>query len=130
MSEFPTTLEAAQHAHAQGLKTIAGAPNVVRGGSHSGNVAAIALAREGVLDGLSSDYVPSSLLPAAWCLYRDAGFTLPQALHVVSRGPAQAAGLHDRGCIAPGLRADLLHVRELDGEPSVRAVYVGGARVV
>ncbi|MEO8804557.1 MAG: alpha-D-ribose 1-methylphosphonate 5-triphosphate diphosphatase [Burkholderiaceae bacterium] len=129
MSEFPTTLEAARHAHRHGLKTIAGAPNVVRGGSHSGNVAAITLAREGVLDGLSSDYVPGSLLQAAWCLHRDAGFSLPEAMQVVSRGPAEAAGLHDRGQIAAGLRGDLVRVRELDAHPVVREVYVGGARV-
>jgi alpha-D-ribose 1-methylphosphonate 5-triphosphate diphosphatase len=129
MSEFPTTLEAARHAHGHGLKTIAGAPNVVRGGSHSGNVAAITLAREGVLDGLSSDYVPGSLLQAAWCLYRDAGFSLPEAMRVVSRGPAEAAGLHDRGRIEPGLRGDLVRVRELDAHPVVRAVFVAGERV-
>lgn len=129
MSEFPTTLAAARHAHAQGLKTIAGAPNVVRGGSHSGNVAAAELAREGVLDGLSSDYVPGSLLQAAWCLHRDAGFPLPEAVAVVSAGPAAAAGLHDRGAIAPGLRADLVRVRELDAHPVVRSVHVGGERV-
>jgi alpha-D-ribose 1-methylphosphonate 5-triphosphate diphosphatase len=129
MSEFPTTLDAARHAHRHGLKTIAGAPNVVRGGSHSGNVAAITLAREGVLDGLSSDYVPGSLLQAAWCLHRDAGFSLPEAMQVVSRGPAEAAGLRDRGEIAAGLRGDLVRVRELDAHPVVREVYVGGARV-
>lgn len=129
MSEFPTTLEAARHAHRHGLKTIAGAPNVVRGGSHSGNVAAITLAREGVLDGLSSDYVPGSLLQAAWCLHRDAGFSLPEAMQVVSRGPAEAAGLHDRGRIDCGLRADLVRVRELDAHPVVRSVHVGGERV-
>lgn len=129
MSEFPTTLAAARHAHAQGLKTIAGAPNVVRGGSHSGNVAAAELAREGVLDGLSSDYVPGSLLQAAWCLHRDAGFSLPEAVHVVSRGPAEAAGLQDRGAIAPGQRADFIRVRELDAHPVVRASFVGGGRV-
>ena len=129
MSEFPTTLAAARHAHSKGLKTIAGAPNVVRGGSHSGNVAAAELAREGVLDGLSSDYVPGSLLQAAWTLHRDEGFALPEALHVVSRGPAEAAQLFDRGRIEPGLRADLLRVRELDGHPVVREVFVGGRRV-
>lgn len=128
MSEFPTTMAAARHAHAQGLRTIAGAPNVVRGGSHSGNVAAVDLAREGVLDGLSSDYVPSSLLQAAWCLHRDAGFSLPEAVNAVSRGPSQAAALHDRGEIAPGLRADLVRVREHDGHPVVRAVYLKGRR--
>jgi alpha-D-ribose 1-methylphosphonate 5-triphosphate diphosphatase len=129
MSEFPTTLAAAKHAHGHGLKTIAGAPNVVRGGSHSGNVAAVDLAREGVLDGLSSDYVPGSLLLAAWRLHRDAGFSLPEAVQVVSRGPADAAGLHDRGSIAPGQRADLIRVRELEGWPVVRASFVAGRRV-
>lgn len=129
MSEFPTTLAAARHAHAHGLKTIAGAPNVVRGGSHSGNVAAATLAREGVLDGLSSDYVPGSLLQAAWVLHRDAGFSLPEAMRVVARGPAEAAGLHDRGEIAPGLRGDLLRVREVEAHPVVREVYVAGRRV-
>ncbi len=129
MSEFPTTLEAARHAHRHGLKTIAGAPNVVRGGSHSGNVSAMDLAREGVLDGLSSDYVPGSLLQAAWCLHRDAGFSLPEAMQVVAAGPAEAAGMHDRGLIAPGLRGDLVRVRELDAHPVVRAVFVGGERV-
>lgn len=129
MSEFPTTLAAARHAHAHGLKTIAGAPNVVRGGSHSGNVAAATLAREGVLDGLSSDYVPGSLLQATWVLHREAGFSLPEAMRVVARGPAEAAGLHDRGEIAPGLRGDLLRVREVEAHPVVREVYVEGRRV-
>lgn len=130
MSEFPTTLAAARHAHGHGLKTIAGAPNVVRGGSHSGNVAAVELARQGVLDGLSSDYVPGSLLQAAWVLHREAGFSLPEAVRVVARGPAEAAGLHDRGEIAPGQRGDLLRVREVGGHPVVREAYVAGRRVV
>jgi alpha-D-ribose 1-methylphosphonate 5-triphosphate diphosphatase len=128
MSEFPTTLAAARHAHASGLSTIAGAPNVVRGGSHSGNVAAAELAREGVLDGLSSDYVPGSLLQAAWRLHADAGFSLPEAVRVVSRGPALAAGLDDRGAIAPGHLGDLLRVAVLDGHPVVRQAWVGGER--
>jgi alpha-D-ribose 1-methylphosphonate 5-triphosphate diphosphatase len=128
MSEFPTTMEAARHAHRHGLQTIAGAPNVVRGGSHSGNVAAIDLARAGVLDGLSSDYVPSSLLQAVWCLRREAGFTLPEGVNVVSFGPAVAAGLHDRGRIALGLRADFVRVHELHQHPVVRAVFVEGER--
>lgn len=129
MSEFPTTREAAAHAHAHGLTTVAGAPNMVRGGSHSGNVAAIELAQAGVLDVLSSDYVPASLLPGAWRLYRDGGFSLPEAMQVVSQRPAQVVGLTDRGALAPGLRADMLRVRELEGRPLVRATYVGGTRV-
>lgn len=129
MSEFPTTLEAARHARHKGLATVAGAPNVVRGGSHSGNVSAITLAREGVLDALSSDYVPGSLLQAAWLLEREAGFSLSEALALVSLNPARACGLHDRGAIADGLRADLVRVKDLGGQPVVREVWRGGLRV-
>jgi alpha-D-ribose 1-methylphosphonate 5-triphosphate diphosphatase len=129
MSEFPTTMGAARHARTLGLCTVAGAPNVVRGGSHSGNVAALDLARAGVLDALSSDYVPASLLQAAWRLHHDAGFTLPEAVKVVSRAPALATGLADRGEIAPGLRADLVRVVEVGGLPTVREVFRAGRRV-
>lgn len=128
MSEFPTTLAAAERAHALGLVTVAGAPNVVRGGSHSGNVAALELARAGVLDALSSDYVPGSLLQAAWALHRG-GMAMPAAVRTVSRAPALACGLDDRGEIAPGLRADLLRVQDVDGMPVVREVLRGGRRV-
>jgi alpha-D-ribose 1-methylphosphonate 5-triphosphate diphosphatase len=106
-----------------------GAPNVVRGGSHSGNVSALELARAGVLDALSSDYVPASLLLAAWLLRRDAGFPLGEAVAVVTRAPARAAGFDDRGEIAPGLRADLVRVREVEGHPVVREVWSRGRRV-
>lgn len=129
MSEFPTTLAAARHAKSRGLSTVAGAPNVVRGGSHSGNVSAIELAREGVLDALSSDYVPGSLMLAAWLLQCDAGFTLSEAVSVVSLRPARACGLDDRGAIAVGLRADLSRVKEIDDQPAVAEVYVRGRRV-
>jgi alpha-D-ribose 1-methylphosphonate 5-triphosphate diphosphatase len=129
MSEFPTTLAAARHARSNGLATVAGAPNVVRGGSHSGNVSAIELAREGVLDALSSDYVPGSLMLAAWMLRRDAGFSLSEAMATVSLNPAKACGLNDRGVIEAGLRADFSRVRDIDGHPTVREVYVQGRRV-
>ncbi|MET0334817.1 MAG: alpha-D-ribose 1-methylphosphonate 5-triphosphate diphosphatase [Rhizobacter sp.] len=130
MSEFPTTLAAAHRAKALGLCTVMGAPNVIRGGSHSGNVAAMALAREGVLDALSSDYVPGSLLRSAWKLVQDGGFSLPAAVNVVSRNPAHAVGLKDRGEIATGLRADLIRVKDLNDYPVVREAWVGGRRVI
>ncbi len=135
MSEFPTTLAAAQAARDHGLLTVLGAPNVVRGGSHSGNVAAAELARLGLLDILSSDYVPGSLLSAMLRLVRDGIFTLPQAVRAITRSPAQAAGLHDRGAIEPGLRADLVqvHLAELPGgaqQAVVRAVWREGRRVL
>lgn len=130
ISEFPTRVAAAQAARERGMATVMGAPNVVRGGSHSGNVAAVELARLGLLDALSSDYVPASLLLAAFRLTEDAGFSIPQAIATVSLNPARAASLQDRGAIAPGLRADLVQVRLVGRQPVVRAVWREGRRVV
>jgi alpha-D-ribose 1-methylphosphonate 5-triphosphate diphosphatase len=128
VSEFPTTLTAARAAREHGLQILMGAPNLVRGGSHSGNVSAGELAREGLVDILSSDYVPVSLLHGAFTL-AEGGIGLPQALATVTINPARAAGLEDRGRIEPGLRADLLRVRLVDGVPVVRAVWREGERV-
>ncbi|MFZ2388934.1 MAG: alpha-D-ribose 1-methylphosphonate 5-triphosphate diphosphatase [Polaromonas sp.] len=135
MSEFPTTVVAAREARARGLRTVMGGPNVVRGGSHSGNVAAHELARLGLLDILSSDYVPGSMLSGAVRLVSDEVLTLPQAIATVTRTPALATGLADRGALAAGLRADLIQVRmaELpDGarHAVVRAVWREGQRVL
>ncbi|MCF4127693.1 alpha-D-ribose 1-methylphosphonate 5-triphosphate diphosphatase [Methylobacterium sp. SyP6R] len=130
LAEFPTTLEAAQAAHAAGITVMMGAPNLIRGGSHSGNVAAEELARDGLLDVLSSDYVPASLLMAAFSLpERVDSITLPEAIATVTANPARATGLDDRGRIAPRLRADLVRVRLAEGVPVVRQVWRQGRRV-
>jgi alpha-D-ribose 1-methylphosphonate 5-triphosphate diphosphatase len=130
LSEFPTTMEAARASRRENLKVLMGAPNIVRGGSHSGNIAARDLAEDGLLDVLSSDYVPCSLLQATFML-ADAvdGLDLPQAVAMVTANPANAAGLDDRGAIAPGKRADLIQVRLDDGIPVVRSVWRQGMRV-
>lgn len=127
--EFPTTLTAARRAKALGLATVAGAPNIVRGGSHSGSVAAADLAAAGLLDMLSSDYVPTSLINAAWLMTEYADLTLPRAVATVTSRPADAAGLTDRGMIRVGLRADLVRVHQVAGMPVVRDVWVAGTRV-
>lgn len=129
ISEFPTTLEAAAAAKRAGLATIGGAPNVVRGKSHSGNVAALDLVAEGCLDALSSDYVPQSLAHAAFRLHEALGLPLPQAIATVSSAPARMIGLDDRGAIAPGLRADLAQIALHDGVPIVRRVWREGVRI-
>jgi alpha-D-ribose 1-methylphosphonate 5-triphosphate diphosphatase len=130
ISEFPTTLEAARAARARGMTTIMGGPNVVRGGSHSGNVSASELAEAGLLDALSSDYVPSSLLHGALMLHDNNGLTLPQAIATVTLNPAAMAGFTDRGEIAPNKRADWVRVRRLDdGTPVVRETWRAGQRV-
>jgi alpha-D-ribose 1-methylphosphonate 5-triphosphate diphosphatase len=131
IAEFPTTVEAASASHAASVAVLMGAPNVVRGGSHSGNVAAELLAREGVLDILSSDYVPASLLLGAFELARRInGLGLAAAIRTVTLHPAHATGLADRGMIAPGLRADLVRIRLVRELPMVREVYRGGHRVL
>jgi alpha-D-ribose 1-methylphosphonate 5-triphosphate diphosphatase len=129
ISEFPTALPAARLARAYGMMNVMGAPNVVRGGSHSGNVSAQALAEAGLLNVLSSDYVPASLLHAAFVLHQRAGLSLPGAMRTVALNPARAIGLTDRGEIAPGQRADLVRVRLHGDLPIVREVWRGGGRV-
>ncbi|MGK8435904.1 alpha-D-ribose 1-methylphosphonate 5-triphosphate diphosphatase [Ectopseudomonas hydrolytica] len=130
IAEFPTTLEAAKASHELGLKVLMGAPNLVRGGSHSGNIAAAELARHGVLDILSSDYYPASLLHAAWLLAgQDNDYDLPAAIATVSRAPARAAGLDDRGEIRVGLRADLVQARAHGQQPVIQQVWRQARRV-
>ncbi|MDO9623670.1 MAG: alpha-D-ribose 1-methylphosphonate 5-triphosphate diphosphatase [Pseudomonas sp.] len=130
IAEFPTTLEAAKASHELGMKVLMGAPNIVRGGSHSGNIAAAELAQHGVLDILSSDYYPASLLQAALLLAgQDNAYDLPRAIATVSKVPAQAAGLDDRGEIRVGLRADLLLMRVHDGQALIQQVWRQAKRV-
>ncbi|MFZ4964096.1 alpha-D-ribose 1-methylphosphonate 5-triphosphate diphosphatase [Pseudomonas gingeri] len=130
IAEFPTTMEAANACNRLGMAVLMGAPNVVRGGSHSGNVAAAALAKDGLLDILSSDYYPASLLQAAFLLAaQDNDCDLPRTVAMVSRAPAHAAGLDDRGEIRVGLRADLIHARNQGGLPVIQQVWRQAKRV-
>lgn len=130
LAEFPTSIEAAQASHDAGMSVLMGAPNVVRGGSHSGNIAAADLARQGVLDVLSSDYVPFSLIHAPFVLADEIdGLDLPAAIRLVTATPAKTVGLDDRGSLAVGKRADLVRVRRETGVPVVRSVWRQGERV-
>lgn len=130
LAEFPTSLEAAKASHQAGMSVLMGAPNIVRGKSHSGNIAARDLAGKGVLDVLSSDYVPLSLLHAPFVLADELEtISLPKALAMVTSTPARTVGLDDRGRIAVGLRADVVRVRRASGVPVVRGVWREGRRV-
>ena len=128
ISEFPTTVEAAAYAKEKGLGTIAGAPNVVRGGSHSGGVSVGELAEKGILDGLSSDYVPASLLQAVLKLHSRHGIALPAAMGMVTWKVADMLGLRDRGHLRAGLRADIVRFRALGDTPVLSAVWSQGER--
>jgi alpha-D-ribose 1-methylphosphonate 5-triphosphate diphosphatase len=128
LSEFPTTVAAAQAARAAGIGIIMGGPNLVKGGSHSGNVSAAELAQLDLLDIMSSDYVPASLIQSAFLLRDQQGWTMSKAVNTVARNPAQAIGLADRGEIAQGQLADFIRVRESGGMPIVRGTWCKGER--
>jgi alpha-D-ribose 1-methylphosphonate 5-triphosphate diphosphatase len=127
VSEFPVTMVAARAAKSAGMQVIAGAPNIVRGGSHSGNVSASDLLKSHAVDAFASDYVPNSLVEAAFQCAE--GIGLPRAVTLITDRPARLAGLSDRGRLAPGQRADLVRVRVHDSLPVVRQVWRAGERV-
>jgi alpha-D-ribose 1-methylphosphonate 5-triphosphate diphosphatase len=129
ISEFPVTMEAAQAAAKLGVQVIAGAPNIVRGGSHSGNVAALDLVKAGAVDVLASDYVPPAMIEAAWLAAGSGAITLPEAVAMITDRAARMVGLHDRGRVEAGLRADLVQVRPHEGHAVVRRVWRAGRRV-
>ncbi|MDP4029055.1 MAG: alpha-D-ribose 1-methylphosphonate 5-triphosphate diphosphatase [Gallionella sp.] len=130
VSEFPVNLETAQAARAAGLATLYGAPNILRGKSQSGSMRALDAVIEGVADCLCGDYSPAALLPAVMQLPNLAGIPLHEAIALVTRNPARAAGLHDRGVIAAGKRADLLAVRNLGKLPQAARVWSSGITVM
>lgn len=127
-AEFPTTVEAAQACKDHGIAVMMGAPNLIRGGSHSGNVAAMELAQAGLLDIISSDYVPAGLLLSAFKLAQ-VWDDLPRAISCVTKKPAQAASLNDRGTLTPGTRGDMLRVRSINDLCAIRGVWSKGRQV-
>lgn len=127
-AEFPTTVEAAEACRTQGIAVMMGAPNLIRGGSHSGNVSAEDLARANLLDIVSSDYVPSALLLSAFRLSEIWG-DLPRAVATLTSNPAKAAHLTDRGALQVGLRGDVLRIRKIGQTPLLRGVWSQGNRV-
>ena len=118
-AEFPLGLAAAAHARARGLLVVCGAPNAIRGSSHNGNASTRDLVARGLVDALTSDYVPNSVLGAAWTLHRLGLVGVPAAIALVTSGPAAVAGLSDRGRLEVGLRADLALIDDVGPWPRV-----------
>lgn len=125
--EFPVTLEAAAEARRRGMYIAMGSPNVLRGGSHSGNLSALEAIDAGVVDILAADYYPAALLHAVFILARH-GLPLHSAVNLVSHNPATALGLHDRGSIVVGKHADLVFVDDAD-RPRIRGALRRGAPI-
>jgi alpha-D-ribose 1-methylphosphonate 5-triphosphate diphosphatase len=129
ISEFPLDLDTARAGHAAGLVTLFGAPNVLRGRSQSGALSARDAIAAGVAGALCSDYAPQAMLPALFVLTDEMGLDWSQALDLLAGASARAAGLSDRGVIAPGKRADLIRVRDTGAALSVTATWVAGRQV-
>jgi alpha-D-ribose 1-methylphosphonate 5-triphosphate diphosphatase len=130
VAEFPVTAEAAEAARAHGMCVIMGGPNLIRGGSYSGNVPASDLIEAGMHIGFASDYVPRSLLECAFALANGRwGLPMEKAVDTVTGAPARAMRLDDRGALLPGRRADVVRVRQHQGHVTVRGVWTGGTRV-
>ncbi len=126
ISEFPVTLEAAQAARERGMHIIMGAPNAYRGASNTGNLSAMDAIHAGVVDILATDYYPAAMLQVVFKLARDGVLPLHEAMKLIAQNPADAVGLHDRGRIATGLKADLVLVEESADHPRIRAVLRDG----
>jgi alpha-D-ribose 1-methylphosphonate 5-triphosphate diphosphatase len=131
ISEFPITLEVAKAARAAGMHTVAGAPNILLGGSHSGNLSAAEAILADAVDILCSDYYPAALLHAVFAMHRQHGLDLARMFRLVTLNPAIAVGMDKEfGSIEEGKRADLLMIEQLDGDfPVITGVWVDGALV-
>jgi alpha-D-ribose 1-methylphosphonate 5-triphosphate diphosphatase len=128
IAEFPVTLEAAEEARRRGMHVAMGAPNALRGVSHSGNLSAAEAIAAGLVDTLAADYHPATLVQAAFALVERGVVDLPAAVALISAGPAASLGMTDRGRIAPGLCADLVLV-ETGLRPRIRATIRNGTPI-
>lgn len=128
ISEFPITLEVAGRAKELGFQTVVGAPNVLLGGSHSGNLSAAEAVKHKCADILCSDYYPAALLHAVFSLSEEHGNDLHDMFMMVTLNPAKAVKLdHELGSIKPGKKADLLVIERMeDGYPMLSATMVNG----
>ena len=132
ISEFPITMEVAEYAHEIGMYTVAGAPNILLGGSHAGNLTAHEAIGRGCIDILCSDYYPAGMIHAVFKLVEQYGYPMEDIVKMVTLNPAKAVNMGDRlGSIEAGKSADLLIVEILeDGFPSIKSCFVNGVLVL
>ena len=127
ISEFPITMEVAKYAHGKGMYTLAGAPNIMLGGSHSGNLNAKDAIMEGCISILCSDYYPPAMLHSVFKLHKEADYSLVDGFKLITLNPAKAVQMDDEiGSIAPGKKADLNVIRIFDDYPTITECIVNG----
>ncbi len=130
LAEFPTTIDAAKESHSNGLQVLMGAPNIVLGGSHSGNVSAMELVKLDLVDILSSDYVPRSLLQAAFIISQQADKPLHEVIKLITLNSAKAINLDNEiGSLEVGKKADFITVHNDGIVPRILEVFKQGKRV-
>ena len=130
IAEFPTTLDAAKAAHSHELQVLMGAPNLILGGSHSGNVSAMELIEHGLVDVISSDYVPQSLVQAMFMIAQQRDLPLYRVAQLFTLNPARAIGLEcDRGSLDVGKRADFITLLHDGIAPRLTSVLRQGQRI-
>ncbi|MEM9214380.1 MAG: alpha-D-ribose 1-methylphosphonate 5-triphosphate diphosphatase [Cyanobacteria bacterium P01_F01_bin.150] len=130
IAEFPTTLDAAKEAHSNGLQVLMGAPNLILGGSHSGNISAMDLVELDLIDIISSDYVPQSLVQAMFLITAHRDIPIYEAMRLFTINPARAIGLEgDRGSLEVGKRADLITLHHDGAVARLTSVVSQGKRV-
>ncbi len=130
ISEFPITMEVATDAHRRGLYTVAGAPNVLLGGSHSGNLSATEAIKAGVVNILCSDYYPAALLHSVFLLHKKHQLPLHQVIALVTVNPARAMGISENyGSVEEGKMADLLVIDDSNTWPTITHVFIQGRMV-
>ncbi|MBD2562193.1 phosphonate metabolism protein PhnM [Nostoc linckia FACHB-391] len=130
LAEFPTTLVAAKAAHNLGLQVLMGAPNLVLGGSHSGNVSAMELVLHNLVDVISSDYVPQSLLQSIFMIAEKTNKPIYQAMQLFTCNPAKAINVFcDRGSLEVGKRADFIIAHDDGIVPRLSATICRGDRI-
>jgi alpha-D-ribose 1-methylphosphonate 5-triphosphate diphosphatase len=127
ISEFPVEMDVARGARDRGILVVIGAPNVMLGKSHSGNISAMDVIRDGCADILCSDYYPPSLLHSVFKLEAEHILTLPEAVRMLTLNPAEAMGIaEDFGSVEAGKKADLLVVRKIQGSPVICECFIDG----
>lgn len=128
ISEFPITIEIAKEAKARGMYTVAGAPNVLLGGSHNGNLSAVEAITDNCIDVLCSDYYPAALLHAVFKLNREYGLDLVKGFRLLTKGPAEAVKMENEiGSLKVGKKADILIIKTLANNfPIITTAFVNG----
>lgn len=129
ISEFPITLEVAQAARAKGMFTVGGAPNILLGRSHAGNLSVKEGVAAGAISILCSDYYPAALLHGVFQLWQEGILPLNEAVNLVTQNPAQALELSEVGRLEVGKMADLIVVQVKGHLPMVTQTFVKGVLV-